>query len=48
MNPGGIVVIVENESADASGFMLMMKRLGNPEYRYKVSGGLLTEICRSN
>ena len=35
LSPGGVVVIVENESADASGFMRMMKRLGNPEYRYK-------------
>jgi len=35
LNVGGFVVIVENESADASGFMRLMKRLGNPEYRYR-------------
>jgi len=35
LNQDGIVAIIENESADASGFMRLMKRLGNPEYRYK-------------
>jgi len=35
LNAGAVVVIVENESAEASGFMRLMKRLGNPEYRYK-------------
>jgi len=35
LNAGGLVVIVENESADASGFMRLMKRLGNPEYKYR-------------
>jgi len=34
LNRDGVVVVVENESADASGFMRLMKRLGNPEYRY--------------
>ena len=35
LSPDGVVVVVENESADASGFMALMKRLGNPEYRYR-------------
>jgi len=35
MDAGGVVIIIENESAVASGFMLLMKRLGNPEYKYK-------------
>jgi len=42
MDAGGVVVIIDDESADASNFLRLMKRLGYPEYTYKeIEGDIL-------
>jgi len=42
MDAGGVVVIIDDESADASNFLRLMKRLGYTEYKFKdIEGDIL-------